>query len=91
MCRILDMKYLCCFYLHHNRILDDLEHHHLSHNREGFVEDHKKYYSVRVERGSFRSHNLTSHCHEKQAPFKREMPKPFMRGQKNCFGIEKTN
>jgi hypothetical protein len=56
------MNYSVCFYLHNNwRLQDDLAHSHLSHNREGFVGEHKQCYSVRVERGSFRSHNLTSH------------------------------
>jgi len=59
--RILDMKDSSCIWLHNSRLLDDLAHRHLSHNGEGFVQKHKKRYSVRVERGSCGSHNLNSH------------------------------
>ena len=60
------------FFIYTPLVFDDLAHHHLLHNWEGFVQEHKKCYSVRIERGSFCSHNLTSH--RKQAPFKRERP-----------------
>jgi len=43
-----------------NRVLDDLAHHYLSYDRESLVQGRKTCYNVRVERGFFRSHNLTS-------------------------------
>ena len=39
----------------------DVAHWHLSYDREGFMQEHKKCYSVRVEGGFLHSHNLTGH------------------------------
>ena len=49
------------FELQNNRLGDEVEHIQLAHDREGFVQKHQKCYSVRVEGGSFCSHNLTGH------------------------------
>ena len=45
----------------------------------GSVQEHKKCYSVRVERSSFCSHNLISHW--KQYPTKRERPSLILQGR----------
>ena len=65
-----------CLELHNNRVLDDLAHRHLSHNREGFVQEHKKCYSVRVEKGSF--------CN-KQAEFTGKGAQKTSREQGQCL------
>ena len=49
------------FELQNNRLGDEVAHIQLAYDREGFVQEHQKCYSVRVEGGSFRSHNLTGH------------------------------
>ena len=44
----------------YNRVLDDLAHHYFSYDQERLMQGRKTRYNVRVERGFFRSHNLTS-------------------------------